>query len=433
MRIRKSLVGLVAVTVIAAACSSTPADSPSATAPETAAPGESSAPAEEVTIQFVSGGPEEFPDEYWTQLIDFFEADNAGINVERLPAPDDDIDAYAKQLLSTGAFPDVIVNVSDQDLVPLGALQPFEIDDEVRRVQHYEATMIDGQLYKLSAALQPTSYIWYNKSQFEAAGITTAPATWDEFEAGMAALKQAGFVPFLTGGDWVPGHQYHNMAPGDVYGENPQWMQDRKAGTVTFKDSRWGDLLRDWAKWLDAGYFNEGALNDGYEQVVQNFLAGQGAMMPMSSFVIPEFEGAEIDFEIGVFLPPTRDGKPRVAGNFAAVGYSVSATTPNPDQAFAFARFMALDPRAHLATIETGRFLSDFDPAVTYPASSPLAETAMDLALGAEFVPTSDGAGDGRSIAGTFDAINEAVQRVLLGEDADTVLSDLDAWWDSQG
>ena len=248
----------------------------------------------------------------------------------------------------------------------------------------------------------------------------------------MARSRPPGFTPFLTGGDWVPGHQFHNMAPGDVYGSNPQWMQDRKAGTVTFADSPWGDRLRDWARWNEAGYFNEGALNDGFEQVLQNFLDGQGAMMAMGSFVIPTLETTDIPFEVGAFLPPTTDGKPRIAGNYAANGYSVSATTAHPEEAFRFARFMALDPRAHLAFLEISKLISDFDPPVTYEYSSPLAQTAAELALGAEFLPTSDGAGDGRSIAGTFDAINEAVQRVMLGDDPDTVLADLDAWWDEQ-
>ena len=147
---------------------------------------------EPVTISFVSASPEAQPDEYWDEVVGYFEADNPDVNVERVPAPDDDIDTYAKQLLATGAFPDVVVNISDQDFVPLGALQPFEIDDEINRIQHVDATKIDGQLYKLSAGLQPTSYIWYNEDLFEQAGDRRAAHDVGGAGGDHGALKAAG-------------------------------------------------------------------------------------------------------------------------------------------------------------------------------------------------------------------------------------------------
>ena len=47
---------------------------------------------------------------------------------------------------------------------------------------------------------------WYNKDQFDKAGITAPPATWDEFLADVAELKDAGITPIALGGkDKWPG------------------------------------------------------------------------------------------------------------------------------------------------------------------------------------------------------------------------------------
>jgi ABC-type glycerol-3-phosphate transport system substrate-binding protein len=56
--------------------------------------------------------------------------------------------------------------------------------------------------------------IWYRKSLFEQAGITSEPKTFDELSADVQKLKDAGIVPIAVGaGDkWPAAHWWYNFA-----------------------------------------------------------------------------------------------------------------------------------------------------------------------------------------------------------------------------
>ena len=63
----------------------------------------------------------------------------------------------------------------------------------------------DGKQYGAPFDLGMVGF-WYNKAQFATAGITTPPATWDEFLTDVGKLKDAGITPIALGGkDKWPG------------------------------------------------------------------------------------------------------------------------------------------------------------------------------------------------------------------------------------
>ena len=56
--------------------------------------------------------------------------------------------------------------------------------------------------------------IWYRKSLFEQAGITEEPATMDELNEAVQALKDAGITPIAVGANdkWPSAHWWYNFA-----------------------------------------------------------------------------------------------------------------------------------------------------------------------------------------------------------------------------
>ena len=73
---------------------------------------------------------------------------------------------------------------------------------------------VDGKQYGIPFDLGMVGF-WYNKSQFAKAGITAAPATWDDLLADIGKLKTAGVTPVaLAGKDTWTGAFYLGLPRG---------------------------------------------------------------------------------------------------------------------------------------------------------------------------------------------------------------------------
>ena len=87
--------------------------------------------------------------------------------------------------VDAGLLKDITADVADwKDTINPGALGMYQLD---------------GKQYGIPFDLGMVGF-WYNKDQFTQAGITTPPATWDEFLAAVDKLKDAGITPIAVGG-----------------------------------------------------------------------------------------------------------------------------------------------------------------------------------------------------------------------------------------
>src|SRR5258708_3645457 len=78
-----------------------------------------------VNITWMMFETSNLPLSYWQDIVNRFEAKNPGITVTLLPSPTTDRDAYAKQLLASGQFPDVLQSITLQDYTSQGLLYPW--------------------------------------------------------------------------------------------------------------------------------------------------------------------------------------------------------------------------------------------------------------------------------------------------------------------
>jgi len=400
-----------------------------------ASPGQSSsqAPGEKVEISFLSLITTNLTEEFWDKWIADFETKNPDIKVKRIQAPSLEglNDNYAKTLLTSGDFPDVLSNISYQDFAKAGALMDIPIDDDIKKINDYESLLLDGKLYTLQAYLQPHTQIFYNKDLFAQAGIEKLPRTWDELEAVAEKLKQAGITPFLTAGDWMTTLTFSILTGPEIFGKNPKWYADKNAGTVSYQDENWMTVAGRYKDFAAKGYFNKGALSIGYEQVEQEFLKGNGAMYPMGSWFTAAYAAANPGFEAGVFAPPTLDGEKTYMSGSRGTSFAVSNTTAHPEEALKFAKYLALDPDFHKAfAASDGMFSGLVEPVNN--EFSPLQQEISDLLAEAGTMSgyETQRAGD-FPVNGLGNQLAKVGQNLLLnGSDLAKEMKSLDDYWE---
>lgn len=164
----------------------------------------------------------------------------------------------------------------------------------------------DGSLYIQPEARYGNTFFYW-KDQFEAAGITEAPKTYDEFLEVCAKLKENGSIPLgVTGkASWNPLHVMY-LPSWSVTGND--WLGQAKKGEVKFSEI---PVVQDCVEFLSAlgenGYFPAGFSNIEYTDIMNGFLNGQYAMVWCQSVYLSQFSDAYDEGKLGFFTIPTND------------------------------------------------------------------------------------------------------------------------------
>ncbi len=215
MRVRRTVVLLVSLAVVLAACSSgasvSPAASGSAPAPSGAAPAPSgAAPAGPTTITFLTP-PWAVVDEAaltaWTA--------KTGITVQTISVPNEQVYQKVGLSLASQQSPADVIFTSEEGpsfIVSAGALEPLDayIARDATAVNASDIARLDfwnrgGHQYGLTA-YQQFVLLDYNSKKFAAAGLKDAPTTWDQFLADAETLKSTGADPHpiaFAGTSWA--------------------------------------------------------------------------------------------------------------------------------------------------------------------------------------------------------------------------------------
>ena len=282
---------------------------------------------------------------YWDAAIKRVTDKNPGIKVKKLVAPTaDGRTSYAKQLLQSGQFPDVMIAVDPTGFAEAGNLYAWQ-PDELKDFQFPTANPIKGQYYQLPANTQTIPPIYYNKKMFADAGITAAPKTWDELVADSEKLKAKGITPFTIGGgkDGFPSSMIlTGLVSTEVYNTTPDWLTQRREDKVKFADAAFQKAFQKLGDLAAKGYVDKTQVSRDYAATEQAFLDGKSAMYPMGNWFAANADTKKHDFDIGVFNFPTEDGK-LVVPAYTGGGMIVSSKAANLDAAKKFALGFQLD------------------------------------------------------------------------------------------
>lgn len=373
--------------------------------------------------------------QYWDAAIKRVTDNHPDISVKKLVAPTQDRTTYAKQLLTSGQFPDVMIAVSPAGFAEAGNLYAWT-SEELKDFQFPDNGAVKGKVYQLPANTQTIPVVYYNKDLFARAGIAAPPNTYQELLDDAAKLKAKGITPFVIGGvhDSV-GPLFAGLVATEVYAKNPNWMHDRRAGKVKFSDAEFKKAAAKLADLAAKGYVDKKDVSRDYAAGQQAFLDGKGAMYAMGNWLAGELDKSTTKIKTGQFNLPTDDGKPVVPA-FTGGGLLVSATAKNLDAAKKFALGFQLD-RANLdnSAIADGLFpaIKGYSPPTKVGAAYKEGYDlyAKGVAANAVVPAFNFEAGDDGPIPGLTAKIDSSVVDLITGKKSvDAVCAFLDQEWD---
>jgi ABC-type glycerol-3-phosphate transport system substrate-binding protein len=430
IRSRPTAVVAAALTVALMAAGCGGSDSSTSAPKPTGAASAASGAQDAAEIDFLTFQSPNLTAQFWEDQVAAVQKDYPNLKVNLLYTPGLDRQGYAKQLLASGQLPDVIWDVPLQDFVAADALLPYSDTDLGDIDAPADAGAIDGEHYSLTLGAQTIPMMYYNKTMFADLGVEV-PATWDELTAAAEKIKAAGETAFLLGGgsdSWTSSILLDGIIDADVYSQTPDWMDQRKAGDVSFTDDDMRTAVTKWASLIKDGYTNDDALSLGYDQLSAKFAAGEGAMYPMGSWA----GTTKADFEVGVFAIPTDDGSTVISQNFGQA-LAISAKTEFPDQARAFAVELATSVSAATAQLTSDSLIPTVKGYEIPADVTPLIRETVELynSADATYVKPFGWAQGGDASPSGFDtAFSEAAQKVISGGSVDDFLEEADRQFD---
>ena len=198
--------------------------------------------------------------------------------------------------------------------------------------------------------LLDTKYLYYNKDILKQAGFDNPPKTWEELATQAKAIKDKGLVEYPI--DWSWGQYEASICDFTVLvaGNGGKTVDD--TGKPTFNDAK-GVAALDWmVKSIDSGLSNPASVTSVEEDVRNVFSSGKAAFALnwLYMFDLANFDKtqSQVTGNVGITLMPVFEGAAKDGLKSASVdgssGFSVVATSPNQDTAWAYVQYLTSEP-----------------------------------------------------------------------------------------
>jgi raffinose/stachyose/melibiose transport system substrate-binding protein len=213
---------------------------------------------------------------------------------------------------------------------------------------------VDGHLAMIPYS--PFAVMWfYNRDHFDDAGITEAPATWEDFMAVNAALKAAGHAPITTDVDAYLDIIIGYYAERAVGCDGLQAAMADKTGEA-WNNPMWLQMAQDIRALWDNGYIAEGTEANLYPFGQQSLALGEVTMYLNGTWLPSEvLSTTGPDFHWGAFAFPSVEGGAGANTHImtGSQGLVITTVSQHPDEAFEFIRFMVSKDVQEVWTLET--------------------------------------------------------------------------------
>ena len=161
---------------------------------------------------------------------------------------------------------------------------------------------------------------WYNKALFEQAGITETPATWDDFEADLKKLSDAGIQPLACGaGDKWGATRLINAYTVRTLG--PDAMSNAADGTAKYTDEGYVAAAQKIQDWNNEGYFGEGVTTVDMNTAGSMLMSGKAAIFYNGSWFTSNLNDTTANLAgedgIGFFNIPVADESISAADSYS--------------------------------------------------------------------------------------------------------------------
>ncbi|MGI6689289.1 MAG: extracellular solute-binding protein [Clostridiales bacterium] len=219
-------------------------------------------------------------------------------------------------------------------LMPLdGKLDVSLFDDKMLKI-----ATINDTLYASPTAESGGRACYYNKDIFAKLNLEV-PKTFDEFEALLPVIHEAGIIPIAFAGSssWSTLFLFEPI----LVAMNLDYTEAYLRGEhVAINDPRVAAAMNKAIEWGEKGYFGTGYTGVSEAGALLAFSKGEAAMSVEGTWNISTIMNNNPDLNFGAFQIPTNDGVRPFVGTYSN-GFSIYSKTENPDAALAFLNFFA--------------------------------------------------------------------------------------------
>ena len=195
--------------------------------------------------------------------------------------------------------------------------------------------------------------VFYNKEKLAALGLEV-PTTFTEFEAALAAAKDAGELPIKLGNlNGFPAMHTASIAQ-DAFidaADMRDWVFGREGADYASADDLAGFTA--FKGWVDDGYISPDANGLDYDQAWQEFAAGDGVFLPAGNWLTAGLYERMGD-NVGFFAPPVGESGKTVATSSVSMPLHISSKSQNPDLAAAIIDYV-INPDKGQVYFDAGR------------------------------------------------------------------------------
>lgn len=283
---------------------------------------------------------------FWDDTVAAFMAENPGVTIEVQSIQNEDLDGKLQTALNSGDAPDIFLQRGGGKMAAMvRAGQLLDLSDLVTEETQglipegsFKANQIEGKTYAMPIAVLPGG-IWYSQDLFAQAGITEPPATLEDLDAAVTALKGAGVQPIALGAKdaWPAAHWYYFFA---LRACSPETLE-AAAEAMEFDDPCWVEAAENLEAFAGTEPFNEGFLTTSAQQGAGSsagLLANHQAAMELMGAWNPGVIGSLTPDEqplpdLGWFAFPEVPGGEGEPGSIlgGVDGYSCSAKAPEQE------------------------------------------------------------------------------------------------------
>ncbi|WP_130837634.1 extracellular solute-binding protein [Lachnoclostridium sp. Marseille-P6806] len=266
-----------------------------------------------------------------TRICEDYKKINPNFTYEYELVASDDLRQKVSTLASSNDLPDMFAYESGKpivDLIEAGRITDIgALLEEVGSADYVtpSATSLlqtlsgTDTIYDLPLGLNVEGF-WYNKALFEKAGITEAPATWDEFETVLQKLKDAGIQPLACGAadKWGATRLINAYT---VRSLGADAMRKAAAGEASYTEQGYVDAAAKIQEWADKGYFGEGVNTVDMGTAGSMLMTGKAAVFYNGSWFTSNLNDASANEAgedgIGFFNVPVVDEAVSDAGAYS--------------------------------------------------------------------------------------------------------------------
>ncbi|MET1086837.1 MAG: ABC transporter substrate-binding protein [Arthrobacter sp.] len=306
--------------------------------------------------------------------------------------------ALATQL-AAGTAPDIITMIpgsgtsnSAQQMASRGYLADLSGRPWADRVNPGDKTSLglNGKLYGAPQTALGAGYI-YSQSIMDASGLTP-PKTWSEVQPFCEAAAAKGTPAYAIGlqTGWTTILIPYALTATLVYGPQPDFTDQQKAGKATFSDSKWMDAYNMYAQMNTWKCFQPSPNGTTYENSLSLVATGKAlgvVQMPSSLNTLNKSAPKGTVWKMAP-LPATDNPDDTVLPSAVITTFGLNAKASGNDAALKFLDFLASDEAIQIQADTAGGI-----PAVDiagYKPSSPAVQTVIDYRKSGKIYPFID-------------------------------------------